>query len=114
MSNHNHILYFIRLIRGQEIPQDLLDQGLVEDDSSAPIIQEVFTKGNCGNFAEALRVAFGGEVMEVEGARHVVCKIGDRLYDITGDVTTQYPHYQPAAASEYMDNYSFAERGPIV
>lgn len=114
MDIHQRVLHFIGLIRGQEITQDLLDHGLVPDDSSAPIITEVFTRGNCGNFAEALRVAFGGEVMKVEGACHVVCKIDDRLYDVTGDVTTQYRHYQPVAASEYMDNYSFAERGPIV
>lgn len=116
MDIHNHlrILRFIDLIRGEPAAE-----GLDKDDTSANIITEVFTTGNCGNFALALQTAFGGQLWRSASDYHILCKIGDRLYDINGDVTDRHSrgevvdeHY--VINGHYADNYSFAERGPII
>ncbi len=110
------ILQFINLIRGPYQPADGI---LTEEDTSAGIMVEVFTNGNCGNFAQALVLAFGGSVVYVEEARHIVAEIDGRLWDITGDVTEQYGHMyntipSPSKLEDMTGNYSFAERGPLV
>lgn len=116
MSKHETIIQFISLIRGPEIQPD----GILEaDDTSAGIITEVFTNGNCGAFAQALQLAFGGTIIYVEEAHHMVCEIDNRLYDITGDVTDKYKNLYCIVPSQTKledntHNYSFAERGPLI
>lgn len=109
MSNIN-VLTFISLIRGNMPWPDA-----AEGDSSIGIITEVFTQGNCGNFAQALKIAFGGEV--VFSDTHLLCRLDGRMYDITGDVTRNHPNWRPATMMELEDmtnNYSFSDRGSIL
>lgn len=109
MSNIN-IISFINLIRG-----NLPFKDAAEGDSSIGIVTEVFTQGNCGNFAQALKIAFGGEV--VISDNHMLCRINGRMYDITGDVTRNHPNCRPATMIELEDmtnNYSFMDRGSIL
>jgi hypothetical protein len=112
---HDKIIKFIDLIRG---PYVEADDTLTEQDTSAGIITEVFTRGNCGNFAQALQLAFGGKVLYVEETYHLVCEIEGRLYDITGDVTDKYWHMYVITPSttqleDNTNNYSFEARGPL-
>lgn len=108
----NRIEQFIALIRGP-----IHDDEFIKLDTSHYIMTEVFTSGNCGNFAMALRLAFGGELMAAVADHHIVCRIEGRLYDITGDVTAKYPNAIPIEDDNvivrYTDNYSFDMRGPI-
>lgn len=108
MANIN-ILTFINLIRG-----NLPFEGAEIGDTSIEIVTEVFTQGNCGNFAQALQIAFGGQV--VFSDHHLLCLIDGRLYDINGDVTHKYPNFRHPRIIELEDmtnNYSFDNRGPL-
>ena len=110
----NQILKFIELIRGTPATFN----GCDPDDTSANIITEIYTRGNCGNFALALQAAFGGQLLMDRMCPHVACGIDGRIYDIRGDVTHLYPYLEPVSEADvrngdYVDNYSFAERGPI-
>ena len=112
--SHERIEQFIALLRGTQATF----HGCDVNDTSFHIMIEIFSKGNCGNFASALQVAFGGELALVDSGAHVVFRYEGRLYDIHGDVTDKYPHYYPTDVdhlirTDYIDNYSFAERGPI-
>ena len=103
---------FITLMRGWS------ETGYPED-SSEEIVEEVYSRGNCGNFAKALVLAFGGKVVKVRCISHVVAVIEDKLYDITGDVTHRYSKYgvediPENELSDYVNNYSFIFRGPII
>ena len=109
MSDIN-IITFINLIRGT-----LPYEGAEYAESAVGITTEIFTQGNCGNFAQALKIAFGGEV--VFSDNHLLCLINGRLYDITGDVTEDYPDYRHPKLMELEDmtnNYSFMDRGSIL
>lgn len=114
MNEHERISQFITLLRGNQATFD----GADANDTSFHIMIEIFSKGNCGNFAAALQVAFGGDLALVDSGAHVVLRYCGRLYDIHGDVTAKYEHYYPIDYNhleerDYIDNYSFAERGPI-
>lgn len=108
------VVVFINLLRGPTV--DHLE-GLERDDTSHHIMGEIFTQGNCGAFALALQVAFGGEVVAVDGGRHFVLLLDNKLYDINGDVSTKYSEWDtpvPCYLEDCTSNYSFAERGPIL
>lgn len=113
MSQHERVLRFIELIRGVPPTEDM-----DENDTASLIVTEIFTQGNCGNFALALQTAFGGTLYHTTPSDHVLCKIDGRLYDITGDVTGRYDCFE--VDEQYIqrqclvDNYSFDFRGPIV
>lgn len=56
-------------------------------------IEEVFTKGCCFWFAYILAGRYkeeGSIIVYDQVANHFGAQIGDRVYDITGDVTNQY------------------------
>lgn len=56
-------------------------------------IEDVFTRGCCYWFAIVLRERFeytGPVIMYDEVMNHFGTEIGDRVYDITGDVTDRY------------------------
>lgn len=108
----SHILKFIELIRGAQEP------GCTDDETARGITKEIFSQGNCGNFALALQMAFGGDLVIAEGHSHVAAAISGRVYDITGDVTAVHK-WLPTTESNIrndclVDNYSFEFRGPIV
>lgn len=110
----NRVLKFIELIRGAPAAFE----GCDPDDTSANIVNEIFTQGNCGNFALALQTAFGGQLLMDRTCPHIACEIDGRIYDIRGDVTHLHNCMTPTTEEEvrnrdFVDNYSFAERGPI-
>lgn len=117
------VLFFINTVKG--VPW----KGLDKDDTSLHIMEEIYTMGNCGNFAVVLCLAFPGSIpyyvkSEKEGSvNHTVTKIGSRLYDITGDVTNKYYIAEETTIQQiisehskydFINNYSFGIRGPIV
>lgn len=51
---------------------------------------DVFTRDMCYWFAAILRDRFGGEIFYTQASGHFVCRIAERLYDVTGDVTELY------------------------
>jgi len=54
-------------------------------------VDTVFTCGCCYWFAVILHLRFPqSTIMYDQIANHFVTKIGDRLFDVTGDVTDQY------------------------
>ena len=116
-ENHQRILAIIALISSNK----LVDDGtLNEHDSAYTIVTEVFTKGNCANFALMLHLAIGDGIIG-ETRDHCVYGLDDRWYDITGDVTSVFKdhpgmiRYEYAEAVEKLDlnRYSFDARGPL-
>lgn len=61
------------------------------DNGKRKEVIECFTQGCCYWFAEILSVRFSGSpIMYAPIDCHFGCKIGYKVYDITGDVTTSY------------------------
>ena len=53
-------------------------------------VEECFTQGCCFWFAYILKRRFYGTIVYAEVDNHFGCRIWDRVYDITGDITEQY------------------------
>lgn len=109
---------FLRLLTG-DTPQQCVDIGLDAEDSFHPVVTNIFTNGCCGNMAMVLQIAFGGQMYKSPTHHHVVTKIGDRVYDITGDVTGKYSDLTPITPTQlhdedFINNYSYQLNGPIV
>ena len=69
--------------------------------------------------AKALSLVFGGDVVKVKDYSHLVLQLDGKLYDIMGDVTELYTvdkimSDQDIENEDYMNNYSFDIRGPII
>ncbi len=116
MSSPLQITTFLAALRG-----DCLDSDFPPGDTAQPIIREVFSCGNCGNLAVMLAIAFGGKCVRLEDEHHYVCEIGNRLYDIDGDVTNAYRrerktyvHWTVVKRDTMYSNYSWSLRGPII
>lgn len=103
---------FLSLIRGNEESEepDYID-------TAYPIIEEIFTQGNCRNLARML------QMIEPEGRPigiknkdviHVVFLLNGRMWDITGDVTDKYKDeiIRPETIVD-LSWYSWEVRGPV-
>lgn len=104
------IIQVITLLRGTILCDEF------QLDTASHITTEIYTQGNCGNFAKALSIAFNGEVVLVNERCHVVMRLNNQLYDITGNVTHKYTVDKVMGDDQlidYIDNYSFDLRGPI-
>jgi hypothetical protein len=95
--------------------------GLDPDDCAKNIITEIFSKGNCGNLAIMLALAFDAQPVCLTNNCHILSRINGRLFDITGDVTDMYCGYAAKdlslvelMESDMVNNYSYAQRGPIL
>jgi hypothetical protein len=132
---HTRVLAFIGALKGIDWAKEYPEQQFDKDDTAVHIIEEIYSRGNCGNFAVALCIAFpeavpyyvahlddiqfGVSNKEIE--HHVAVEIGDRLYDIKGDVTDYYEKSTQTTIEEiiqskthgFFSNYSFKERGPM-
>lgn len=84
LAVRQEVLTFIRRFTSDGTRQEVID---------------CFTNGCCYYFANAIWLRFGNfifdkdhqvEVMYDEVANHFGCKVDDRVYDITGDVTKKY------------------------
>jgi hypothetical protein len=104
-------------------PAKELNPGLDEDDSSHPIITEVYMNGNCGNLALAITAAFAHvKILYSREINHVVAQMDGRLFDIRGDVTElmkDVPDFivvkpYKLVNMDVVNNYSFGCRGPMV
>lgn len=75
---------------------------------SHPKMVEIYTKGSCLNFHIMLRRAFGGEAWF--NINHVVTKIDDCYYDITGVVSPKgYMKYGNIYATKKRNSRSFTQ-----
>lgn len=123
---------FIRALNGSKALERPSETRPVRKDTGFEIVAEVFTRGNCGNFAVAFNIAFPESVVwyaakqddKEDLVTHVICELNGRYYDITGDVTGGlWRPVERTVIEEVMhddsthrvyDNYSFKKRGPLV
>lgn len=135
MNTHQRITAFIRAITSNPVTENEKAQGLCNHDSAHDIIVEIFTTGNCGNFAVAMSIAF--PEAKIFGVRpiddfekrmsddyygHTLVEIDGWLYDITGNVTDKFRKIKELTAAEiikgdadmHYGNYSFDGRGPMI
>lgn len=118
LTIHERVVSFLQLMTGPT-PQQCQDDGLDGSDSFHPMITEIFSSGCCGNLAIMLQLSFGGQLYLSDQSSHVVTNIGDRCYDVTGDVTGKYGDLVPITAQQlhdqdFVNNYSLELRGPII
>jgi len=59
--------------------------------SKKAAVEECFTQGCCFWFAYILQRRFHGTIVYAQIDNHFGCLIWNHVYDITGDVTDQYP-----------------------
>jgi hypothetical protein len=75
-------------------------------------IEDYFTRGMCYWFAYILKVRFGGEfvtsIVYYPVGRHFACKIDDRFFDITGDITFRNLDFVPAE-----DYFKYAPKNEV-
>lgn len=50
-------------------------------------IEDCFLCGNCYWFAQILQLRFGGQICYLPIENHFLAKIGERYYDISGEIT---------------------------
>lgn len=86
------------------------------------IMSEVFTTGNCGNLALALKLVFP-EVKLMQSNHHCCVELNGEYFDINGVYVPAVDCYaeelaetteEAIRAHDFVDNYSYAERGPII
>jgi len=108
------VLEFITLLRSDTLIHN------DEDISACSIITEIFTNGNCGNLALLLTKVFGGKIYSIKDRYHIIAKIDNEYYDITGrlknidesliEQVTENWLYE----NDFVHNYSFPDRGPAI
>lgn len=109
MNTHERVLHFIHLLKGHK-------NGDGHD--AHDILETIYTRGNCYMFAKALQFVFPEAVLYshyIHGY-HVLVKIEDRFYDITGeyhDLDNSYFPLDEGSEKQAMTwCYSHKERGP--
>ena len=101
------------------------DKGLEDEDSPHYLIREIFTNGNCYNFAFALQALLSGsKVFKIVDVSHVFLEHEGRCYDVNGEDPILREYLEMGQVSEIfledmrrdddLDNYSFALRGPMI
>lgn len=133
---NEQVLNFIKLIKGKDTEslfddtlENLVNLGLFDSKedaewgTSSKIIEEIFIRGCCGRFAVILKTVFGkGDILLLKDECHVLYRLNNRLYDITGEVTKKYKDCKFKVVSkryvkeesDMFDNYSFITREPII
>ena len=72
-----------------------------------PVMVDIFTKGSCYNLFAILASVFP-EALAYDNENHLITRIGDRYYDINGEVVDVPDTYAPIA--EYLDYQSLCNR----
>lgn len=67
-----------------------------------------YLNGGCYKFAKILQYYIGGDIMYLLQEEHCVLKVGDKLYDATGNVTNKYK------CSKMIDESVMVSRNKIV
>ena len=67
----------------------------------------VFTHGKCYEFAKKLKETIGGEIVYLIGEEHAVVKLGDKIYDVTGNVTNAYKESRRISEEEMLHRYKY-------
>lgn len=119
-TSHEQVLLFIQCATGLT-PRQCEEIGLDSEDSYNPIVTKIYTQGCCGNFAIMLSMAFQGKLKNVIDGHHIIVEIDDKLYDATGEVTSQYKNtIEDITINQLMNgdigyhSYSMELDGPIV
>jgi hypothetical protein len=121
MHSHEQITAAIALLRG--VMYDLGPEN--EADGASGIIIEVFSNGNCGNLAFALKELIpGSHVLYSRELTHYWLMFDGEHYDISGRNAEHFKalHEDGLAVEVFLaglspselNNYSFATRGPII
>lgn len=116
MKIHDRVMMFLAALRGDL--EALPECSITAAETSQEIIHEIFNRGNCGNLAVMMSLAFAGDPIEIKGHSHIVCRVNGRLYDITGDVTAKHAFDDKIIRtvqwvihrSQMYSNYSFEDR----
>lgn len=84
---YDRVLYFISKFKSYEKDE---------------VLEKTFLKGYCYQFAIILKDRFDGEILYEPIEGHFVTMIGDKLYDIRGDVTSLYKDKNLIPKEEYL------------
>jgi hypothetical protein len=94
------------------------------DDSPREFIKEIFTNGNCYNFAFALKALIPeGKVLTSSKISHAWFMYDGRHYDISGVCSyladlhndgLTYELFEETLTEGELDNYSMELRGPMI
>lgn len=69
---------------------------ITEINNSNAVMRDIFLHGSCFNFYHILKVVFDeSKAYYSQEIGHVITKIGDKYYDITGEVTFENELYVP-------------------
>jgi hypothetical protein len=109
------ILDFIETLNGKR-----------SDDTGSKVLEAVFTQGNCGNFAKALKKIFPeGKIYLTKGNDHVMFGYDGYLYDVLGRwsrlvtvnsngdiIDDEMVEIDGPELDRYCDNFSVEKWGP--
>jgi hypothetical protein len=112
----SRILKAIKLLRGRFVPSD------DEEVNHTPYwtLGEIYTQGNCANFAHALQLLIGGTVLYSDEIAHYWLLYDGNHYDINGISKGLKALHENkltkrvSLRSSLIDNYSPACRGPMI
>lgn len=68
------------------------------------VLVKTFTTGYCYYFALILNHRFGGNILYCCEEGHFITKIGNYMYDITGNVTNKYKNSKLLTEKEWKEN----------
>ena len=109
-SIHAEVIKFINLVKGHKNPCG---------NDAHQIIEEIYQNGNCYKFAQMLQFVFpdvelyGVTITNQNHISHVIAKINDKYYDISGEWRKgEYPYYNirllTANDHEICDTYVYS------
>lgn len=128
-KNKDKVLEFLDLLKGVEIKEEDMEEGIIDiNDSAREITKEIFTKGDCGRLYYILKYVFPTAVpylvtKDKDGMTvHIITKINGKFYDINGLYDTKDPDIlfsetdEDTISDDYMIDrcYSFNQRGSII
>lgn len=108
----------VRELYNDDLYVDSFDEVEQKYGSSYEITKEIFTYGNCGNVFKILQSVFP-EAKPCLMDNHIITLIEGRFYDIEGEVKLNienpcYTILDEMELDDYVNNYSFYTRGPII
>lgn len=81
---------------------------------------KMFKSGCCGNIASLIKLMFpDSEILYCRSEGHLMAKLNDKLFDITGDITEEFKDKklnipEPVDIEDMTDNYDAFNNRPIL
>lgn len=83
------------------IIQNVIDIILEETNNS----REFYLTGGCYKFASILKSIVGGEIRWLNQEQHAILSLNNKLYDVTGNVTSKYINSESISEDELKSRY---------